>query len=118
MTSLLQQPAFKQTLANYVISKATRDESGVELVKFLKDGTSITQTFGQDFIDNITSNEWEAEYTLSNNPTIIIFKKGGSRRTDKLLQFRYRADARKNNDNSYNILMRTYVEAGSLLYTL
>lgn len=118
LTSLLQQPAFKQTLANYVISKATRDESGVELVKFLKDGTSITQTFGQDFIDNITSNEWEAEYTLSNNPTIIIFKKGGSRRTDKLLQFRYRADARKNNDNSYNILMRTYVEAGSLLYTL
>ena len=119
LTSLLQQPAFKQTLANYVISKATRDESGVELVKFLKDGTSITQTFGQDFIDNITSNEWEAEYTFSDNPTIIVFKKGGNRRTDKLLQFRYRADARLNkSDNTFNILMRTYVESGPLIYTL
>ena len=119
LTSLLQQPAFKQTLANYVISKATRDESGVELVKFLKDGTSITQTFDQNFIDNITSNEWEAEYTFSDNPTIIVFKKGGNRRSDKLLQFRYRADARQNkSDSTFNILMRTYVEAGSLLYTL
>ena len=118
LTSLLQQPGFKQTLANYVRSKATLDESGVELVKFLKDGTSITQTFDQDFIDNITSSEWEAEYTFSDNPTIIVFKKGGNRRSDKLLQFRYRADARKNKDNSYNILMRTYVESGPLIYTL
>ena len=115
----MQQPAFKQTLANYVRSKATLDESGVELVKFLKDGTSITQTFDQEFIDNITSSEWEAEYTFSDNPTIIVFKKGGNRRSDKLLQFRYRADARQNkSDNTFNILMRTYVEAGPLIYTL
>ena len=75
LTSLLQQPGFKQTLANYVRSKATLDESGVELVKFLKDGTSITQTFDQEFIDNITSSEWEAEYTFSDNPTIIVLKR-------------------------------------------
>ena len=119
MTNLLQQPGFKQTLANYVKSKATLDESGVELVKFLKDGTSVTQKFDEEFTNNIVSSEWEAEYTFSDNPTIIVFKKGGNRRSEKLLQFRYRADARKNkSDNTYNILMRTYVESGPLIYTL
>jgi len=119
LTNLLQQPGFKQTLANYVKSKATLDESGVELVKFLKDGTSVTQKFDEEFTNNIVSSEWEAEYTFSDNPTIIVFKKGGNRRSEKLLQFRYRADARLNkSDNTYNILMRTYVESGPLIYTL
>ena len=50
---------------------------------------------------------------------LSFLKKGGNRRSDKLLQFRYRADARQNkSDNTFNILMRTYVEAGPLIYTL
>ena len=39
--------------------------------------------------------------------------------SDKLIQFRYRADARKpKNQDEYLILMRTLVESGPLLYKL
>ena len=46
---------FKSTLASYIKKKATLNESGVELVKFLDNSRFLKQTFGDDFTNAITS---------------------------------------------------------------
>jgi hypothetical protein len=81
-------------------------------------GRVSTQKFGQRFVESITSTEFDAQF-LDNveDPTVVIFTKGGSNKTDKLIQFRYRTDARSiASENKYVIQMRTYVESGPLLY--
>ena len=80
---------FKSTLASFIKKKATLNESGVELVKFLDDGRFLKQTFGDDFTNAITSMDLAVTiktYTRNvkggrigeetNNPTICIYKKG------------------------------------------
>ena len=70
-------------------------------------GKVSTQRFGQRFVDSITATELEAQF-LDNveDPTVVIFKKGGSNKTDKLIQFRYRTDARNiTSENKYVIQM-------------
>jgi hypothetical protein len=114
----LKSREFRTLLAQYCIEKATKNESGVELVKFMPGGKAYTQKFGQRFIDSISATEFDAEF-LDNveDPTVVIFIKGRSNKTDKLIQFRYRTDARKiASENKYVIQMRTYVESGPLLY--
>lgn len=118
LKSKLKTREFRTLLAQYCIEKATKNESGVELVKFMPGGKVSTQRFGQRFVDSITATELEAQF-LDNveDPTVVIFKKGGSNKTDKLIQFRYRTDARNiTSENKYVIQMRTYVESGPLLY--
>ena len=46
---------FKRLLASYCKERATKNESGVELVKFTPRGGSITQTFKQSFIENVVN---------------------------------------------------------------
>ena len=116
---LINDDNFKQTLAKFCEEKATNNESGVELVKFLKEGTFLKQTFGQKFIDSVKSTNFSVTVKESDNPTIVIYKTGGGVDSDKLIQFRYRADAKKpKNQDEYLILMRTLVESGPLLFKL
>ena len=123
---------FKSTLASFIKKKATLNESGVELVKFLDDGRFLKQTFGDDFTNAITSMDLAVTiktYTRNvkggrigeetNNPTICIYKKGGDPVQDLLVEFRYRSDSLKpKGQNYYLIKMRTLVLAGESLYTL
>ena len=124
---------FKSTLATFIKKKATLNESGVELVKFLDDGRFLKQTFGDDFTNAITSMNLAVTiktYTRNfgpgqmvgdetDNPTICIYKKGGDPVQDLLIEFRYRSDAQKpKGQNYYLIKMRTLVMAGKKLYTL
>ena len=124
---------FKSTLATFIKKKATLNESGVELVKFLDDGRFLKQTFGDDFTNAITSMDLAVTiktYTRNfgpgqmvgdetDNPTICIYKKGGDPVQDLLIEFRYRSDAQKpKGQNYYLIKMRTLVMAGEKLYTL
>ena len=124
---------FKSTLASYIKKKATLNESGVELVKFLDDSKFLKQTFGDDFTNAITSMDLAVTiktYTRNfgpgqmigdetDNPTICIYKKGGDPVQDLLIEFRYRSDAQKpKGQNYYLIKMRTLVMAGEKLYTL
>mgnify|MGYP001165093571 FL=1 len=116
---LINDDNFKETLAKFCEEKATNNESGVELVKFLTEGLFLKQTFGQKFIDSVKSTNFSVTVKESDNPTIVIHKTGGGVDSDKLIQFRYRADARKpKNQDEYLILMRTLVESGPLLYKL
>jgi len=123
---------FKSTLASFIKKKATLNESGVELVKFLDDGRFLKQTFGDDFTNAITSMDLAVTiktYTRNvkggrigeetNNPTLCIYKKGGDPVQDLLVEFRYRSDSLKpKGQNYYLIKMRTLVLAGESLYTL
>ena len=124
---------FKRTLATFIKNKATLNESGVELVKFLDDGRFLKQTFGDDFTNALTSMDLAVTvktYTRNmgpgrmigdetNNPTLCIYKKGGDPVQDLLVEFRYRSDSRKpKGQNYYLIKMRTLVLAGESLYTL
>ena len=124
---------FKRTLATFIKNKATLNESGVELVKFLDDGRFLKQTFGDDFTNALTSMDLAVTvktYTRNmgpgrmigdetNNPTLCIYKKGGDPVQDLLVEFRYRSDAQKPaGQNYYLITMRTLVLAGESLYTL
>ena len=124
---------FKSTLASYIKKKATLNESGVELVKFLDNSRFLKQTFGDDFTNAITSMDLAVTiktYTRNfgpgqmvgdetDNPTICIYKKGGDPVQDLLIEFRYRSDAQKpRGQNYYLIKMRTLVMAGESLYTL
>ena len=119
LRSLITYDSFKETLARFCEEKATKNESGVELVKFLREGTYLKQTFGQKFIDSVKSTNFSVTVKDSNNPTIVIYRTGGGVDSDKLIQFRYRADATKpKGKDFYQILMRTLVESGPLLYSL
>ena len=124
---------FKSNLASYIKKKATLNESGVELVKFLDNSKFLKQTFGDDFTNAITSMDLAVTiktYTRNfgpgqmigdetDNPTICIYKKGGDPVKDLLVEFRYRSDAQKpKGQNYYLIKMRTLVVAGESLYTL
>ena len=124
---------FKSNLASYIKKKATLNESGVELVKFLDNSKFLKQTFGDDFTNAITSMDLAVTiktYTRNfgpgqmigdetDNPTICIYKKGGDPVQDLLVEFRYRSDSRKpKGQNYYLIIMRTLVIAGKSLYTL
>ena len=123
---------FKSTLASFIKKKATLNESGVELVKFLDDGRFLKQTFGDDFTNAITSMDLAVTiktYTRNvkggrigeetNNPTICIYKKGGDPVQDLLVEFRYRSDSlQPKGQNYFLIKMRTLVLAGESLYTL
>ena len=124
---------FKSTLASFIKKKATLNESGVELVKFLDDGRFLKQTFGDDFTNALTSMDLAVTvktYTRNmgpgrmigdetNNPTLCIYKKGGDPVQDLLIEFRYRSDAQKPaGQNYFLITMRTLVLAGESLYTL
>jgi len=123
---------FKSTLASFIKKKATLNESGVELVKFLDDGRFLKQTFGDDFTNAITSMDLAVTiktYTRNvrggrigeetNNPTICIYKKGGDPVQDLLVEFRYRSDSlQPKGQNYFLIKMRTLVMAGEKLYTL
>ena len=124
---------FKRTLATFIKNKATLNESGVELVKFLDDGRFLKQTFGDDFTNAITSMDLAVTiktYTRNfgpgqmvgdetDNPTICIYKKGGDPVQDLLIEFRYRSDSlQPKGQNYFLIKMRTLVMAGKKLYTL
>ena len=124
---------FKSTLASYIKKKATLNESGVELVKFLDDSKFLKQTFGDDFTNAITSMDLAVTiktYTRNfgpgqmigdetDNPTICIYKKGGDPVQDLLIEFRYRSDSlQPKGQNYFLIKMRTLVMAGEKLYTL
>ena len=124
---------FKSNLATFIKKKATLNESGVELVKFLDNSRFLKQTFGDDFTDAITSMDLAVTiktYTRNfgpgqmigdetDNPTICIYKKGGDPVQDLLIEFRYRSDAQKPKGQNYYLLkMRTLVMAGEKLYTL
>ena len=123
---------FKSNLASFIKKKATLNESGVELVKFLEDGRFLKQSFGDDFTNAITSMDLAVTIKTNarnvkggkigeetDNPTICIYKKGGDPVQDLLVEFRYRSDSRKpKGQNYYLIIMRTLVIAGKSLYTL
>ena len=117
----LDNPAFKEQLARYCIEKATKNESGVELVKFSTSGGQYTQKFGQTFIDNLKTQNFDVTYDASgSDPKIIVHQKGkGTGNAHKLIQFRYRTDASASNKaGQKKIVMRSYVESGDLLYKL
>jgi len=112
---------FKDLLAKYCIEKATRNESGVELVKFNTTGGQSTQKFGQQFVDNLKAMDLDVTYESSgSDPKIIIHEKGkGTGSAYKLIQFRYRTDASSSDRaGKKRIVMRSYVESGNLLYKL
>lgn len=112
---------FKELLAKYCIEKATRNESGVELVKFNTTGGQSTQKFGQQFVDNLKAMNLDVTYESSgSDPRIIIHEKGkGTGSAYKLIQFRYRTDASSSDKaGRKRIIMRSYVESGNLLYKL
>ena len=117
----LKDPQFKEQLARYCIEKATKNESGVELVKFNTSGGQYTQKFGQTFIDNVKAQDFDVTYDATgSDPKIIVHKKGaGTGSANKLIQFRYRTDASASNKaGQKKIVMRSYVESGDLLYKL
>jgi hypothetical protein len=117
----LDDPTFKEQLARYCIEKATKNESGVELVKFSTSGGQYTQKFGQQFIDNVKAQDFDVTYDASgSDPKIIVHQKGkGTANAYKLIQFRYRTDASASNKaGQKKIVMRSYVESGDLLYKL
>jgi len=128
----LNNKNFKRTLAEFCKEKATKNESGVELVEFLDSGKFFKQTFAESFFDAMDSTEFLVTvktYTKNvkggkigeetNNPTLCIYKKGGDPVNDLLIEFRYRSDAQKpKGQNYYLIRMRTLVIAGGLLYKL
>ena len=117
----LDDPGFKEQLARYCIEKATKNESGVELVKFSSSGGQYTQKFGQSFIDNVKAQNFDVTYDASgSDPKIIVHQKGkGTGNAYKLIQFRYRTDASSSNKaGQKKIVMRSYVESGDLLYKL
>ncbi len=132
LDSKINDVNFKSTLASFIKKKATLNESGVELVKFLDDGRFLKQTFGDDFTNAITSMDLAVTiktYTRNvkggrigeetNNPTLCIYKKGGDPVQDLLVEFRYRSDSLKpKGQNYYLIKMRTLVLAGESLYTM
>ena len=112
---------FKEKLARYCISKATSNESGVELVKFTSSGSSKTQSFGPKFIEGVSNSELESTFVgTGSDPKIVVHLKGkGPSKPYTLIQFRYRTDAgAKDKNNKQKILMRSYVESGDLLYKL
>ena len=111
---------FKRSLASYCRERATKNESGVELVKFTKKGGSVTQTFSQSFFDNVSNADLKVHTDLSgSDPKIIIYSGASATKANTLIQFRYRTDATaKDKNGKYKILMRSYVESGDLLYKL
>lgn len=121
----LQREQFKSKLALYAKEKATKNESGLELVSFTKGGGVKQQDFGPRFINAISHNAWEAIYVenekekQAEDPTIVIYQAlaDPSKKKYRLMQFRYRFDAMKQK-TGYKLQMRTYVEAGGLLYTI
>ena len=133
LDSKINDVNFKSTLASYIKKKATLNESGVELVKFLDDSRFLKQTFGDDFTNAITSMDLAVTiktYTRNfgpgqmmgdetDNPTICIYTKGGDPVQDLLIEFRYRSDSQKPKGQNYFLIkMRTLVMAGEKLYTL
>ena len=111
---------FKRSLASYCRERATKNESGVELVKFTTKGGSVTQTFSQSFFDNVSNADLKVHTDLSgSDPKIIIYSGASATKANTLIQFRYRTDATaKDKNGKYKILMRSYVESGDLLYKL
>tara|TARA_Y100001937_G_scaffold101919_1_gene139959 strand:- start:73 stop:1284 length:1212 start_codon:yes stop_codon:yes gene_type:complete len=133
LDSKINNVNFKSALASFIKKKATLNESGVELVKFLDDGRFFKQTFGDDFTNAILSMDLAVTIKTysrnfgpgrmmgdeTDNPTICIYKKGGDPVQDLLVEFRYRSDSLKpKGQNYYLIKMRTLVLAGESLYTL
>lgn len=121
LNSKLNDVEFKRTLANYCINKATLNESGVELVKFTSAGKSSTQSFGQNFIQNLIAMDLESSYIgTGSDPKIIVHVRGKSAtKANMIIQFRYRTDASsKDKTGKQKIVMRSYVESGDLLYKL
>ena len=133
LDSKINDVNFKSTLASYIKKKATLNESGVELVKFLDNSRFLKQTFGDDFTNAITSMDLAVTiktYTRNfgpgqmmgdetDNPTICIYTKGGDPVQDLLIEFRYRSDSQKPKGQNYFLIkMRTLVMAGEKLYTL
>lgn len=121
LSTKLNDVGFKEQLARYCIQKATSNESGVELVKFTPSGGQYTQKFGQSFIDNVKSTDFDVTYDATgSDPKIVVHQKGkGTGNAYKLIQFRYRTDASASNKaGQKKIVMRSYVESGDLLYKL
>ena len=133
LDSKINNVNFKSNLASYIKKKATLNESGVELVKFLDNSRFLKQTFGDDFTNAITSMDLAVTiktYTRNfgpgqmmgdetDNPTICIYTKGGDPVQDLLIEFRYRSDSQKPKGQNYFLIkMRTLVMAGEKLYTL
>jgi hypothetical protein len=111
---------FRRLLASYCKERATKNESGVELVKFTTKGGAVTQTFGQSFFENVANADLKVHKDLGgSDPKIIIYSGTSATKVNTLIQFRYRTDATaKDRNNKYKILMRSYVESGDLLYKL
>lgn len=111
---------FRRLLASYCKERATKNESGVELVKFTTKGGAVTQTFSQSFFENVMNADLKVHKDLSgSDPKIIIYSGNTASKANTLIQFRYRTDATaKDKNNKYKILMRSYVESGDLLYKL
>jgi hypothetical protein len=111
---------FRRSLAAYCKERATKNESGVELVKFTTRGGSVTQTFGQSFFENVANADLKVHKDLGgSDPKILIYSGTSATKTNTLIQFRYRTDATaKDKNGKYKILMRSYVESGDLLYKL
>lgn len=111
---------FRRLLASYCKERATKNESGVELVKFTTKGGAVTQTFGQSFFENVANADLKVHKELGgSDPKIIIYSGNSATKANTLIQFRYRTDATaKDKNNKYKILMRSYVESGDLLYKL
>jgi hypothetical protein len=111
---------FRRLLASYCKERATKNESGVELVKFTTKGGAVTQTFGQSFFENVANADLKVHKELGgSDPKIIIYSGNSATKANTLIQFRYRTDATaKDKNNRYKILMRSYVESGDLLYKL
>jgi len=121
LKSKINDVQFKEQLARYCIEKATKNESGVELVKFTSGGQQYTQKFGSQFIENVKAKDFDATFDATgSDPKIIIHEKGkGTGTAYKLIQFRYRTDASSSNKaGQKKIVMRSYVESGDLLYKL
>lgn len=121
LKSKVNDVGFKDQLARYCIEKATKNESGVELVKFTSGGQQYTQKFGEQFVENVKAQDFDATFDATgSDPKIIIHQKGkGTGNAYKLIQFRYRTDASSSNKaGQKRIVMRSYVESGDLLYKL
>ena len=122
----LKNKQFKIKLAEYCKTKATKDESGLELVSFTKGGGFKQQDFGPRFISAVSNSSFDVLYLedksstdKSEDPTIVIYQSLSDYNNKKyrLIQFRYRFDA-ISQKAGYKLQMRTYVEAGGLLYTI
>lgn len=122
----LKSKTFKTKLAEYCKTKATKDESGLELVSFTKGGGFKQQDFGPRFISAVSNSSFDTLYLedksttdKSEDPTIVVYQSLSDYNNKKyrLIQFRYRFDA-ISQKTGYKLQMRTYVEAGGLLYTI